>query len=99
MDRKAIFPLERNRGEIILSSLNDMQFTDRKYLHTVRMSNSRTVRTVRTVHTIYRLEKLTDRNLTFTDRYSAGVLDNPPIKTEQSGSTLTAEVGRGTLCN
>ena len=27
----------------------------------------------------YRLEKLTDRNLTFTDRYSAGVLDNPRL--------------------
>ena len=67
----------RNSGENIVSPLNDMLLADRKHLHTVRMSHLRTVRTERIVYTIYRLEKLTDRNLTFTDRYSAGVLDNP----------------------
>ena len=30
----------------------------------------------------FRFEKLTDRNLTFTDRYSAGVLDNPHLQTK-----------------
>ena len=55
--------------ENILSPTNKMQFTDRKTLFTDRIALL-SIRSIRT-----------DRHMAYTDRYGAGVLDNPHYHT------------------
>ena len=56
--------------ENILSPTNEMRFTDRKTLFTDRIPllSIRSIRSIRT-----------DRHMAYTDRYGAGVLDNPQM--------------------
>ena len=56
-------PLKRS-AKIFELPVNGMQFTGRKYLHTVRMSNSRTVRIVQTVKPSTSLRNLNEMQFT-----------------------------------
>ena len=66
-DRKDIAPLSNftSKAENILSVANDMQIPDRKLFLTDREQ-------------LYRSYELYGPKPKFTDRYSAGILDNPP---------------------
>ena len=59
--------------ENILSPTNEMQFTDRKTSFTDRIS----LLSIRSV--------CTDRHMAYSDRYGAGVLDNPPKMPGKNG--------------
>ena len=62
-DRQTIY--HHSCHENILSPTNEMRFTDRKTLFTDRIPLL-SIRSLRT-----------DRHMAYTDRYGAGVLDNP----------------------
>ena len=62
-DRQTVY--NHSCHENILSPTNEMRFTDRKTLFTDRIPLL-SIRSIRT-----------DRHMAYTDRYGAGVLDNP----------------------
>ena len=62
-DRQTVY--NHSCHENILSPTNEMRFTDRKTLFTDRIPLL-SIRSIRT-----------DRHIAYTDRYGAGVLDNP----------------------
>ena len=64
-DRQTVY--DHSCHENILSPTNEMRFTDRKTLFTDRIP----LLSIRSIHT--------DRHVAYTDRYCAGVLDNPQV--------------------
>ena len=66
-DRQTVY--NHSCHENILSPTNEMRLTNRKTHFTERIPLL-SIRSIRT-----------DRHMAYTDRYDAGVLDNPPVKT------------------
>ena len=64
-DRQTVY--DHSCHENILSPTNEMRFTDRKTLFTDRIP----LLSIRSI--------CTDRHMAYTDRYGAGVLDNPRV--------------------